>query len=191
MTHIVCVIADPLFTQFPHYQQYLVKARAAVQSLPKTDIFTVCGNNQLHNAVWHLHGDISGYSAMIAAGAQSKTLHPNAQQRQFLPLYKKYSTQKWNPTTKSYDITYRPTAILAEGDKDQLIDANALDDAWTRATNTRKLTPDFVVILDPFNRIAGPPPNGVSIPANVITTSVLHRAIKDCQARGWQHAVIT
>ena len=190
MSHTVCVLMDPLATRFPHWLDYQVKARALAQTLPVTNIVTVPGNNQAHITAWNLFSTLYPSHALVAhRGALASSVH-NPTFRQFTPLYLKWSTSRWDKTTGNFITTIKPTAILAEGNKDQLLDVNALADAWTRASNTRKHTPDFVMILDPFNRIAGPPINGATPPPNVISTNVLHQAIKDCTARGFPYSIV-
>lgn len=201
MTFTTCFIADPLLAALaldkPNYQQYMIKARSIVMTLPPTDQFTVAGNNQIHSLCYQLWCDILLNPAHPLANTHPVSIHPAAQQRyihpqrQFTPLYKKWSKYVYDRYTKTSNLVITPGTVLAEGDKDTLVNANALQDAWTRAFNTRKFIPDAVVVLDPYNRLATQAPTAVQPMANRVSYAALANAHNDCIVRGTPVTVIT
>lgn len=200
MTFTTCFIADPLLAALaldkPNYQQYMIKARSIVMALPPTDQFTVAGNNQIHSLCYQLWCDILLNTAHPLANTYPKSIHPAAgsyghSQRQFTPLYKKWSRYVYDRYTKTNNLVITPGTVLAEGDKDTLVNANALQDAWTRAFNTRKFIPDAVVVLDPYNRLATQAPTAVQPMANRVSYVALANAHNDCIVRGTPVTVIT
>lgn len=184
--HVTAIIADPLlFSLDPvTLNTYRQKLRSITTQLPLTNVFTHVGNNQLHSFAYSLWASYNHNSQHVGSP------HPAAQSsspkgwHQFAPMYTKLGISKWNPKTKTTVYTPTPNVIYAEGNKDQLLNANALMDAWHRCINHKKLKPHYVLVLDPLDRLSKAHwghlgPQG-QITSNNITTTALKQAVNDC-----------
>lgn len=189
-----CFIADPLMHALPNNlrEQFLIKARTAVCQMPPADKYTTVGNNQLGTIAWELIGDLTPNNN---PWSQIKSPHPigigyrSVNVRQFTPLFLKLGANKWDASSRTHVTTVTPGIVYMSGNKDQLLNANALNDAWTRAFSNKQWAPDYVICLDPWDRMSLQP--NPAVPLNNIPVNVLHRAATECNMRGIPFHVLT
>ena len=186
MSFTTAIIADPLMFTLDQLQlqQYQAKCQAITLQLPLTDMFSHVGNNQLNSFAYRMWCNYN------SAQHTPHSPHPAALQNtsgyhQFIPQYKKLGVSKYDRKTSTRTFTPTPNLVYGEGDKDHLVNANALMSAWQRAFHHRKLAPDYVLILDPYNRRnLSPSTTGPKPPTNRINPQILATVARDCTARG-------